>query len=132
MDVPGKNRLSESDEEKAESLLKNFPSVFTKEPDGPVSPVSDQAFTHELDEFTVAEDMVKKNLKSINVSKSPGPDEIHLRLLSETANVLAKPLSIICNNYLRTERLPDQWKDTHISAILKTKGIENNLITICL
>ena len=71
LEVPGENRLSESDEEKAESLLKNFTSAFTKEPDRPVSPVSDQAFTHELDELTVAEDMVKKKLKSINVSKSP-------------------------------------------------------------
>ena len=82
-------------------------------------PVSEQAFTHELDEFTVSEDTVTKKLKNINVSKSPGPDEIHPRLLRETANVLAKPLSIIYNSSLRTERLPDQWKDAHISAMFK-------------
>ena len=95
MEVPGENRLSESDGEKAESLLKHFTSVFTKEPDGPVPPVSEQVYTKELADFTVTADMVKKKLKNINVSKWPGPDEIHPRLLRESANVLAKPLSII-------------------------------------
>ena len=74
---------------------------------------------NELDDFTVSEDVVKKKLKSLSITKSPGPDEIHPRLLRESADVLAKPLSMIYNSSIRSERLPEQWKDAHISAIFK-------------
>ena len=119
LEVPGENRLSKSDTEKAESLLKHFTSVFTNEPVGPVPPVPDQSYMNELDDFTVSEDVVKKKLKSLSITKSPGPDEIHSRLLRESADVLAKPLSMIYNSSIRSEQLPEQWKDAHISAIFK-------------
>ena len=85
LEVPGENRLTESDNEKAESLLKHFASVFTKEPVGPVPKVSEQSYTNELNDFTVSVDTIKKKLKNLNANKSPGPDEIHPRLLKETA-----------------------------------------------
>jgi hypothetical protein len=41
------------------------------------------------------EEMVLKQLNSLKIDKSPGPDELHPRLLKELAKSLAKPLSIL-------------------------------------
>ena len=39
--------------------------------------------------------MVKQHLISLNEFKSPGPDELHPRVIKELAEELSEPLSII-------------------------------------
>ena len=69
--VPGENRLSESDGEKAEALLKHFTSVFTTEPNEPLPTANNQSYKSELNSITVSPDMVKK-VKEIKSSKVAG------------------------------------------------------------
>ena len=38
---------------------------------------------------------IKMKLKHLNVNKSPGPDNIHPRILSEASEILALPLQIL-------------------------------------
>ena len=45
--------------------------------------------------FTVTEDDIYKKLLELKIDKSPGPDLIHPRVLYETRNVIARPLSYI-------------------------------------
>jgi hypothetical protein len=47
------------------------------------------------------EEMVLKQLNSLKIDKSPGPDELHPRLLKELAKSLTKPFGIIFNQSLR-------------------------------
>ncbi len=63
--------------------------------------------------------MVLKKLKDLKTSKAPGPDQIHPRVLSETATAIAKPLCMIFNTSIRTQKVPDQWKIAHVAAIFK-------------
>jgi hypothetical protein len=65
------------------------------------------------------EEMVLKQLNSLKIDKSPGPDELHPRLLKELAKSLTKPFGIIFNQSLRLKMIPKEWKKATISAIFK-------------
>ena len=67
----------------------------------------------------ITEECVLKKLEKLNVSKSPGPDGLHPRVLREMASVLAKPMSIIYSNSLATGIVPSIWKKANVSAVLK-------------
>ena len=61
----------------------------------------------------------------MNVNKSPGPDNLHPRVVKELAGVLVKPLHIIFNLSLRLGKIPTAWKTATVSAIYKLKGSKN-------
>ena len=58
-------------------------------------------------------------LSKIKVSKSPGPDGVHPRVLFELRDVLCQPLSFIFKASYCTGVLPDEWKTANITAIHK-------------
>ena len=62
---------------------------------------------------------VEKKLKSLNTNKSSGPDEIHPKLISELAEILSKPLTILLNSSIRSGKIPKEWKTAIISAVFK-------------
>jgi hypothetical protein len=44
-----------------------------------------------MPELIINQEMVLKQLNSLKIDKSPGPDELHPRLLKELAKSLTKP-----------------------------------------
>ena len=56
------------------------------------------------------------------ISKSPGPDGIHTRVLKEVSMSLCTPLARIFETSNKTGLLPEDWKCANITAIYK-KGI---------
>jgi hypothetical protein len=72
-----------------------------------------------MPELIINEEMVLKQLNSLKIDKSPGPDELHPRLLKELAKSLTKPFGIIFNQSLRLKMIPKEWKKATISAIFK-------------
>ena len=69
-------------------------------------------------------------LPNLNSNKSPGPDNIHPRVLSECAEELAVPLYILFRKSLTEGKVPLVWKEGRVSPIYKKKARVLMLIII--
>ncbi len=66
-----------------------------------------------------------KSSKTIDTSKSPGPDELHPKLLKWLATFHAGPLADLFNNSLATSVVPGDWKTAVICPIFKKRYPED-------
>ena len=76
-------------------------------------------FKQWLAHITVSKENIKKRLMQLKISKAPGPDQLHPRLLKELSEEISLPLEIIFNQSLKQWCLPKIWKVGEISAIFK-------------
>ena len=113
-----KKDLTKSDKEKADVLANFFTSVFTQEPEGDL-PAIDSGKVPLLSNIDINRENVKNLLQKCKISKSPGPDEIHPRILKETSEVLCTPLYHIFKCSLNNKCVPDDWKNANITPIFK-------------
>ena len=104
--------------EKANLLLNQFSSVFTREPEGEIPRLA-QRTTSKIPDLIITVEMVLDALKKINVGKSCGPDNLHPRLLLELADIIALPVTILFNATLKDGNLPKDWKMAFITGIFK-------------
>lgn len=58
-------------------------------------------------------------IKKLKATKSPGPDQIHPRIIKEIVNEISLPLSEIFHQSLTTEQCPPQWKEANVTPIFK-------------
>ena len=65
-------------------------------------------------------------LRNLKVHKSMGPDEMHLRVLRELADKVAKSLSIVSERSWRSGEVPTNWRRGNITPIFK-KGKKEEL-----
>ena len=77
-------------------------------------------------------------IRSLNVSKAYGHDDISIRMLQICDSAIVKPLSIIFNNCITQSIFPDIWKKSNICPIHKKgdkQAINNyrpvSLLPIC-
>ena len=61
-------------------------------------------------QFEIDKEMVKEHLIFLNEFKSPGPDELHPRVIKELAEELSEPLSIIFAESWKMGEVPDDFQ----------------------
>ena len=115
--------LKFDDKDKANILQKQFSSVFTKEQVGELPSITNKT-DNRIQDCAVSVEMVRKEILSLNINKSCGPDEINPRMLTERVDFIASPLALLMNKTLEYGSLPQDWKIAFVSPIYK-KGARN-------
>jgi len=90
-DLNGSTIFAENDRDKATALLQFFPSVYSVEPADEYDSLPDvnNEIQGKMSGFVIAEDSIYSKLCALNISKSPGPDMLHPRVLYELKDVIA-------------------------------------------
>ena len=68
--------------------------------------------------------MGRSKILKLNVNKSGGPDEVHLKMLIKLIVLVSKPLALLLNKTMDEGCIPQDWKMMHISPVFK-KGAKN-------
>lgn len=118
--------LVSSDKDKANLLNDFFASVFTRENTRTIPDFEKGYNGTPVTEINITKDKVLKDLKSLNVSKSMGPDGCHPRILKETADIIYEPMYEIFKKSYEEGEVPKIWKDANVSSIFKNKGSKSS------
>uniref|UniRef100_A0A803TGU2 Reverse transcriptase domain-containing protein n=1 Tax=Anolis carolinensis TaxID=28377 RepID=A0A803TGU2_ANOCA len=80
----------------------------------------------------IGKQVVLKHLAALNEFKSPGPDQLHPRVLKELAEVISEPLANIFESSWRTGEVPADWRRANVVPIFKKgkKNYPNSLTSI--
>ena len=112
------DRLEVENKSKAEILLKQFVSVFTKFQKGDIPSVK-KVVNSSLDHITVTTVGVAKLLGKIQVGKASGPDEIPNVVLKECAVELAPAVAFLFQRSIDTGTLPVDWTNANVVPVFK-------------
>ena len=113
-----KSQLTSNDKEKAQVLANQFSKVFVEEPGGDL-PNCTNRLAPAFNNIEVTQAKVRKLLKKLKISKSPGPDGIHPRILKEALDELVEPITILFKCSFEQGELPEDWRIAFITAIYK-------------
>ena len=111
--------------QKAEVLGNFFASVFVRETHYDPPNSQPRPCQTSFSDPIFSEQVIFDKLKNLNVTKSPGPDSIHPRILYELRHELVPPLKILYDTSYKLNQLPAEWKYAHITAIFK-KGSKSD------
>jgi ribonucleases P/MRP protein subunit RPP40 len=110
------------DKDTADLLNKYFSSVFTKESSENIPEPERMCNKIEVDwlkYIEISQEKVLRKLSDIKADKSPGPDNIHPKLLYELRQELAKPISDLFKHSIDKGSIPTQWKTATVVPLFK-------------
>ena len=91
-------------------------------------PIFTQITCSNLDTIAITQQSILDVIKSLNVNKAHGPDNIFGRLIELCGDKITLPLSIIFVNIINTGIFPTLWKSGNVTPIHKkdSKRVINN------
>ena len=113
------NHLITDGKGKAEKLINQFQSVFTKDDTTASIPSFHKRVSDSIPALIIRQEGVLKLLESIKVNKAVGPDGIPNRVLKECASELAPAITKIFQSSINSGILPDDWRYANISPVFK-------------
>ena len=119
------NTLTSSDQETAEVMNNYFVSVFVSDANAVIPPLDARNNISVLDTITVNIQAVETAIKRLLPTKSPGPDNIHPMLITETKDVIKHHLLKIFQKSVHLGEIPQEWKTANVTPIFK-KGSRTN------
>ena len=111
-------KLESHPQKKAEVLLDQFRSVFTKNDSDNLPPVK-LRIKDSLSQIKIETKGVEKLLSNIKPSKASGPDNIPNLVLKNCARALAPGVAVLFQKSLDTGELPKDWTDANVSPVFK-------------
>jgi hypothetical protein len=93
--------------------------VFTKESRDRIPAVPGPPNSTFLSDIDFLETVVCEKIRKLKVSKSPGPDLITAKVLSNCAAELSVPLSVLMKQSFRSGVLPPDWRSAIVRLIFK-------------
>ena len=110
--------LVDSDKDIANVMVKYFTSVYAV-PSNEDMPDMNENYETEIGNIVISREDVQVRLEKLKVNKSCGPDNIHPRMLQETARATSVPLTIIFNLSLTSGECPKDWRSANVAPIHK-------------
>ena len=107
-----------SPRDKADLLNKQFCSVFTEEAADGLPQMSNNQYPG-IGSLIITIKGVDKMLLNLNANKAAGPDELHGKLLKNTAKESAPLLQAIFQCSIESGEIPEAWKKATISPVYK-------------
>ena len=118
------NSLISNPCDKAKILNDQFYSVFTHEDLSDLSQRIDPAYSS-IPDTPFSTDGILKLIKSLNLNKASGPDNISARVLMICAEEIAPILTVLFTQSFNSGELPNDWSTANITPIHK-KGDKSN------
>ena len=117
--LKSKGNLLTDAKSKANILLKQFISVFTKSTDNINPEVGKFNNTPPISQIIIDNNGVLKLLKRLDVHKAMGPDGIPNIVLKNCADEISQGLCTIFQQSLSTGTLPSDWRNANITPVFK-------------
>lgn len=117
--------LCYDDQTKSNLLNSYFSSVFI---DDKETITSEKEDTFGLGSIRITPKIIESLINNLNISKAPGPDGIHAKIIKECSQCFSYVLCILFNKSFIEGVLPYQWKEANVRALFKkgSKTLCNN------
>lgn len=112
----------------ANAFGEKLEQMYRSNDDPLTSSVTSEAVNSVASDWNIAisEDVILKQLKSLSLKKSSGPDVIPTKIYRELAVALVTPLRIMFANSIKQQRFPSLWKHAIVSPIPKSTPADVN------
>ncbi|WAR06007.1 LORF2-like protein [Mya arenaria] len=104
---------------RAEILVEQFQSVFTKDDANQKTPPLPKRVDSETPPLTIGAEGVLKLLRNIKVNKAAGPDELPNRVLQSCAAEATPAITAIFQRSVDTGELPYDWRNANVAPVYK-------------